>query len=307
MNKQKLLGFLLMLISGGTYSIATIIVRNINTTTNITPLTISITRFLVAAPLFWLLFPRNGFRVKTTRKRWLFMVLGLVFSVANFSAGLALNRVSSSIYVIVLSINSVFTVLYSLLKGHSIPRFTAIGLPIALCGLVLAVFPFAGAVKIDLIGIAISLINGLGISVYYIVSSKLFSDEESRMPGSSWIFLGAMMVSLVVMPFAGFRLPENSREWLLLATYGTVGTIIPIITANYAINLLGAAQASMTNIFQPIATVFLSVMILKDVLNEIQIIGALFVLVSVVLLQVSKKRPRIINADPVKDPTSDSD
>ena len=289
-KKKKIIGFISMLISGLTFAIATNLVRQINTTTDISPLTISVSRFLFAAPLLWLAFPRAPFKVKKGSKRWQFMLLGLIFSAASFSAGLALSRISSSLYVIILFINPVYTVLYTLIKGESIPRLTIIGLPLSILGLVLAVFPFGGGLRVDPWGVIITLINSVALSAYHIVSSRLFRNEDSRLPGSMWMFMGGLMVSLVIMPFAGFRLPANAYEWLLIGVYVTIGTIIPIITAVISISLLGVAQASMTNTFQPVATVVLSVLFFGEILNEMQIVGAFFVLLSVILLQVGKKK-----------------
>ena len=110
------------------------------------------------------------------------------------------------------------------------------------------------------------------------------------MPGSSWVFLGALIISIMVLPFAKFSLPSDAREWLLLLVYGSFATIIPIVSANYGIHLLGAAQASMTNVIQPILTVILSMLIFSEMMRPIQFLGAFLVILSVFLLQLRQNR-----------------
>ena len=289
MGKKQFLGLLLMLVSGAAFAFATVIARLINTTTTITAMTIAVSRFLIAAPLFWLLFPRTPFRIAQAKVRWQFIVLGVIFSVASFTANLALDRISSSIYTIVLFTNPVFIVIFSVLTRRAIPRLTPIALPLSIIGLVLAVFPFQGGLKVDTLGIIITFINSLALAVYYIYGAHHFSKQPSRMPGSSWVFLGALMISLIILPFAKFSLPSDTREWLLLLTYGSFATIIPIVSANYGIHLLGAAQASMTNVIQPILTVVLSMAMFSEMMHPIQFLGAFLVILSVFLLQLRHK------------------
>jgi drug/metabolite transporter (DMT)-like permease len=289
MGKKQFLGLLLMLVSGAAFAFATIIARLINTTTTITAMTIAVSRFLIAAPLFWLLFPKTPFRIAQSKVRWQFIFLGVIFSVASFAANLALDRISSSIYTIILFTSPALIVIYSILTKNAIPRLTPLSLPLSILGLVLAVFPFKGGLKVDLLGIFITLVNSVALAAYYIYSAHHFSKQPSRMPGSSWVFLGAFIISLIALPFANFRLPTDAREWLLLLAYGSLATIIPIVAANYGIHLLGAAQASMTNVIQPVLTVALSMLIFSEIMHPIQFVGAFLVILSVFLLQIRQK------------------
>jgi drug/metabolite transporter (DMT)-like permease len=303
MGKKQFLGLILMLISGASFAFATIIARLINTTTTITAMTIAVSRFLIAAPLFWLLFPKSPFRIAQTKVRWQFILLGVIFSAASFTSNLALDRISPSIYTIILFTFPSLIVIYSLLAKKAIPRLTPLCLPLSILGLILAVFPFKGGIKVDTMGVILTLVNSVALAGYYIYSAHLFSKQPSRMPGSSWVFLGAFFVSLIALPFDNFHMPSDAREWLLLLTYGSLATIIPIVAANYGIHFLGAAQASMTNVIQPVLTVALSMLIFSEVMHPIQFLGAFLVILSVVLLQI---RPKTVTPD-AQPPLEDGD
>jgi len=289
--KKKTLGFILMLTSGFTFAIATILIRSIQTYTTITPANIAAMRFIIAAPLMWLLFFKTGIKPLSNKKRMQFIFLGFVFSAASFSAVFALDRISSSLFVIILFTYPSFVVAYSVLAKKTIPRLTPLALPLSLIGLVLAVSPFNGGLRIDTLGFLITILNSLSIGTYFILSSHYFEKQDSRMQGSLWLFIGSLLIGLLVIPFSAFRLPASPLEWLLILGYATLGTIIPIVTANVGINLLGAAQASMTNVIQPIATVFMSVLFFNDVMSISQIFGSILVIGSVILLQIYKRIP----------------
>lgn len=289
MGKKQLLGLILMLISGAAFAFATIIARLINTTTTITAMTIAVSRFLIAAPLFWLIFPKTPFRIAQTKVRWQFILLGVIFSGASFTSNLALDRISPSIYTVILFTFPALIVIYSLLAKKAIPYLTPLCLPLSIIGLILAVFPFKGGLKVDPLGIILTVANSVALAGYYVYSAHHFSKQPSRMPGSSWVFLGAFITGLIALPFANFHLPTDTREWLLLLTYGSLATIIPIVAANYGIHLLGAAQASMTNVIQPVLTIVLTVLIFSEVMHPIQYLGAFLVILSVFLLQIRQK------------------
>jgi drug/metabolite transporter (DMT)-like permease len=61
------------------------------------------------------------------------------------------------------------------------------------------------------------------------------------------------------------------------------------VAANYGIHFLGAAQASMTNVIQPVLTIVLTVLIFSEVMHPIQYLGAFLVILSVFLLQIGQK------------------
>ncbi|MCJ7696007.1 MAG: DMT family transporter [Anaerolineaceae bacterium] len=288
--KNKSIGLILMLTSGLTFAIATILIRSIQTYTTITAANIAAIRFIIATPIMWLLFFKTGIKPLANRKRLQFILLGFVFSVASFSAVFAIDRISSSLFVIILFTYPSLVVIYSVLAKKPIPWLTPLALPLSLIGLVLAVSPFNGGLKIDTLGFLITLLNSVALASYFILSSRLFEKQDSRMQGSLWVFIGSLIIGILVIPFASFRLPANPLEWWLIIGYATLGTIIPIVTANVGINLLGAAQASMTNVIQPIATVLLSVLIFSDVMNFSQILGSILVIGSVIVLQIYKRK-----------------
>lgn len=289
--KKKTLGLVLMLASGLTFAISTILIRLIQTYTTIPTASIATIRFIIAAPLMWLLFFRTGIKPLANKKKLQFILLGFVFSVASFSAVFAIDRISSSLFVIILFTYPSLVVLYSTLAKKPIPWLTPLALPLSIIGLILAVSPFNGSLKIDTLGFLITLLNSVGIGTYFILSSHFFEKQGSRMQGSLWVFIGSLIIGIIAIPFAAFRFPANPIEWWLIIGYATLGTVIPIISANIGINLLGAAQASMTNVIQPIATVILSVLIFSDVMNFSQIIGSVLVIGSVILLQLHKPKP----------------
>ncbi len=252
---------------------------------------IGIWRYIIAGPLIWLF---NGMRQEKSnlpkrRPLWL-IVLGLVFSLSGFSALFALDRIPSSLYIIILYIYPSLIVLYSLVKNRPVPSLFWLGLPMSLIGLILTVYQPGQNLVIDLVGLLMTLINALAMTVYMLVSEKIFRGFDDRLSGTKWVMTGAMLVSLVMIPILGLSLPASTREWILLLSYSIFGTLMPVVSMNTGLQLIGAARGSVVITFQPVITVLFSLLFLNEMLTLQQWFGGLLVVAAVLLLQLSPDR-----------------
>lgn len=292
--QKRTLGFILIIISGIGYSIGAILIRALNTTTGLTPINIAVLRFLIASPLVWLFLPRNSMQAMPKKDRTRFMLLGIVFSVASISAMFALDRLPSSLYVILLYSYPGLVVIYALINHQPIPALTWVGLPLSILGLLLTVFQFDKRLEVDLVGLLFTLLNSLAVAAYFILSGLFFGRQQTRTPGTAWMFAGAMLISILAIPLTHLNLPQSTSEWLLMLGLSTFGTVMPILATNAGIQLIGAPRASMLNIVQPLVTVLLSILIFQESLNPLQWVGASIVLFSIFLLQTSSDKSRSV-------------
>ncbi len=288
MMNKKLIGFLLMVVAAFGLASATIFFKLLQRQAVLPPAHVAIWRFSIAAPLMLLVLvlkkPAEGF---FSRRLWSFLLLGLVFSICNFSAVFAIDRVDPSLYVIILYIYPSLVVLYALLKGNPIPRLSWLGLPMTLSGLVLVTIDFNGALTLDPVGLGITLLNAVGLAVYLILSESVFQKSGSRLLGTTWMALGAMLVGWLTMPALGISLPQSRDGWLLIVALGIFGTLLPLLTMNIGLQLVGAARGSLVNTLQPVIAVLFSTLFLGDRLRLQQWVGGALVILAVILLQIS--------------------
>jgi drug/metabolite transporter (DMT)-like permease len=289
--KDKHIGFLAMVIASLGLAVAVMLMKVIPQVTQMPPQHVAIWRFALAAPPLWAyLSLQRRSRQGAFRHPWRFLGLGLIYSIASFSAIFALQHLSSSIYVILLYFYPSLVVLYALLNGRSIPRLFWLGLPLTLIGLFLTTFEFGAALTIDPIGMVITMINALALAAYMLWSEKVFKALDEPIFGTMAVLSGAMLVGLSLIPFLGISTPNTFEGWALLVSFGIFGTLVPIVAMNISLKKLGAARGSLIITLQPVLTVLMAMVFLNETLTLQQWVGGGLVILAIILLQSSPDR-----------------
>lgn len=289
--KKGQLGFILMLLAALGFAIAVILMRMMTQSMAMPTHEIGIWRYLFASPIIWLIDLFRSEKTSLPGKKPIRLIgLGLVFTLSGFSALFALDRIPSSLYIIILYIYPSLIVLYSLLRNRPVPSLFWLGLPISFMGLVLTVYQPGQKLVIDLFGLIMTIINALAMMVYMITSENVFRNVDDRLSGTKWVMTGAMLVSVVMIPILGLSFPDSGREWILLLSYSIFGTLMPILSMNAGVQLIGAARGSVIITFQPVITILLALLFLNEMLIPQQWLGGFLVITAVFLLQLSPDR-----------------
>lgn len=286
--KKKTVGILLFVVAAFTLSFSTILLKYIPQLTSLSAGQTGILRFLVAAPVMWLigLFPSSD-RRQLPNDFMKFMGLGLIFATCSFSAVFALERLSASIFNIIVYIYPTFVVIYLLITKKPVPRLFWLGLPLSMVGLLLVTLKFNASISVDPWGILITLLNALGLSSYMIMSSRVFRDDKKKTIGTKFVLTGSMLGGLLMIPFVGFRLPDTLLGWAMVVSLGIIGTVVPILAMNIGLQYLGAARGSVIVSFQPVITALFSTLLLNESLSLQQWIGGALVVTAILLIQIS--------------------
>jgi drug/metabolite transporter (DMT)-like permease len=280
-----------MVVSAIGLAFGTILMKIIPQQTSLSPADIAIWRFAIAAPLTWLvLIFRKTSRRHVSGPLWRFLGLGVVYSMANFCAVFALERLLSSLYVIIVYIYPSLVVLFSLIFGKSVPRLYWLGLPLTFLGLVLAAYEFGQTFSVDAVGFLLTILNAFAMAAYLILSESAFRNVEGRLAGTRWVLTGAMTTGIVMIPFLGCQAPDSWIGWILLLSLSILGTLIPILSMNIGLQFVGAARGSVIITLQPVLTIVLSTLFLHDTLTLQQWVGGAMVIAAVILLQRSPDR-----------------
>lgn len=290
MKKQRL-GFMLMLLAALGFGFAVILMRMMTQSMSLPTYQIGIWRFVIAGPLIWLLNLLRKEKADLPRKRQIWLIgLGLVFAMSGYSALFALDRIPSSLYIIILYIYPSLIVIYSIIRNRPVPSLFWLGLPMSFIGLVITVYQPGQNLVIDLVGLLMTFLNAISMMVYILLSEEVFRGVNDRLSGTSWVITGAMLVSLSMIPIFGLNLPNSGVEWILLLTYGLFGTLMPVLSMNVGLQLIGAARGSVIITFQPVITVLLAILFLNEALSLQQWIGGMLVVTAVILMQLSPDR-----------------
>jgi len=286
--RSKNVGTLLMVLTSATLAVAVILMKWIPLLTNLSPKDVAIWRFSIAAPLLWMVY---FFQKKSGKKQinptHQYMLLGAVFAVASFCSIFALDRLPSSLYVIVVYMYPSLVGLFLLITRKTVPKLIWIGLPVTFLGLFLVAFEFGAVLTIDRIGLLITLVNAFAMASYLILSEKLFKNTNNKLFATNLVMTGAMIVGLSMIPILGISMPDSLMDWVLLLSLGIFGTALPIYAMNLGLQLLGAARGSVVITLHPVLTVLFSTIFLGEILSLQQWLGGALVIAAIVILQMS--------------------
>jgi drug/metabolite transporter (DMT)-like permease len=137
---------------------------------------------------------------------------------------------------------------------------------------------------IDPIGIVMVVGSAIGYALYILCNSRIVQNFDPWM-STTWIMIGAATSYCTVGFFAGAfgtRLAVNDL-WLLLGMI-LLGTIFPTVLLLTGLRRVDPTTASLVNALEPVFTVLLAVLLLREGLSFLQVMGGGLVLTAAILV-----------------------
>lgn len=210
------------------------------------------------------------------------------FSWAYFTA---IEEVSLSIAVILLYTGPAFVVILSrIFFGEPMtPRKVgALLLTMVGCVLVIKVFPL-NAEQISLYGIIVGLGSGFGYALYSIFGKHALQ-KYHPLTVITYTFIFA---SLLLLPTSGLTISLQDLQsydvWINILGLGFFPTALAYYLYTVGLSMVESGRASIAATVEPLVATLLGVLIFNDLLTFFQIIGMLFVLSAVVLVQFKRR------------------
>jgi drug/metabolite transporter (DMT)-like permease len=120
-------------------------------------------------------------------------------------------------------------------------------------------------------------------SVYILAGTKVMQ-QVSAIQSSTVIFLSAGITSSLMMALNGTHLPATGTAWAVIAGIVLIATVLPVVTFLAGLGRIGATNAAMLSILEPVVTVLLAALLLGDVLKPITLVGGGLILAAVLLV-----------------------
>ncbi len=197
----------------------------------------------------------------------------------------SLSHVSASIGALLLyAYPALVALLAAFLGEERLNRRKGSALTICFAGLVFVLG--VSFENLNLLGIALGLASAFVYACYIVFSSRLLKDVPPLIASTyvcasaAFLCLGGGLVSGTlnfILPLAG---------WLSLLGIAIFGTVIGILGFLLGMGRIGAADASIVSMVEPVITVLLSALLLGDRLTLPQFCGGGLILGGIVLLQV---------------------
>jgi drug/metabolite transporter (DMT)-like permease len=294
-NQRDGLIFVLIAVSG--YSFLPVFTNKLFDT-GLEPLDIAFWRFLIAAPLFWMVAlrrerpsPLRGANPLPWRK---LLALGTLMGVAATSAFMGLQRIPASTFVVLFYTYPTMVALLSLFLGERLRLQAWIALGLTLVGIALTAPDFSAGLSGDnLPGVLLAFLNAFVVAVYYILNARILRGHKAFVHATALILTGALLLmSAVTVVRGGAAVPANLTAWLLLLGLALVSTVMPVFSISHGLQRLGATRASILGTVEPVLTSLLAVIFLGDRIRPIQLLGGAFILASILILQARRSPTR---------------
>ena len=315
MDRRHALGVGLVLVAGASFASGSIF-ATLSYEAGLDWLTLMWWRFAIGATLAWLWVlgsPARRAVVRAMPRRQLAVALGLgaLYSgnAGTYYAGI--ETVPAALAGVLVYIYPVFVAILSLRFATRLPgRRPWIALGLAIVGVVLALGGLdlsSGEVPVD--GLLLILASAAIYSVWIVLSARLSGERRDRLGQDARSEDGAasdagVTTALMMVATAGVfgalavgtgrsiapaAIP--SEAWPYLVGIGFVASFLAIQTLYAGARRVGAAQAALISTTEPLFIVVLAFLVLGQTLAPIQLVGAAFILIGVVIAQTSP-RPR---------------
>ncbi len=261
---------------------------------DIPPLTFAAYRYMIAsAILFAFSLPGGKIGKFAVKKKHMlkFLILGVAgYSVAQGLQYVGLFHLPAVTVTFLLNFTPVLVLLLGLIFLQESPT------PLQLAGMALALlgayFFFSSSISgVELTGIVITLLSGLGWAVYMVGSRQVLTKDELK-PLSLTFF--PMVFGAVLLLFAAM-LAEHSptitiNGWIITLWLSLVNTALAFLLWNHALKRVEAFKLSILQNTMLIQIAILAWIFLGEELTPMKLVAMGMVFIGVLLVQITRKK-----------------
>jgi len=242
--------------------------------------------------------------IKSLRLPWRdaaqLFVLGLAgVAASNYFYYLAIQRTNVATAIIVQYTAPVWVLLYMVARGEehlTAPKMGSVLLAITGIALVIGLFRHGG-IQLDPIGVVAALIAAFSFS-YYNIGGHYLLARYDRWTVLLYTTLAASLFWLIVNPPSKIAAAHYSAStWLFLAVFSFLSVLLPFAFYFAGLERLVPTKAIIASCLEPVFSILIAAIALKEVVGPVQAIGIVMVLGAIVLAQ--KSRSALQRVDPI--------
>ncbi len=298
---KSLKGYILILIATVFWGIAATIAK-ILFEKNIQPLEIAQTRVTFSAILmfgYFLVFKRK-YLIVETKDLFMFLLLGIIgIAGSNFTYYFTIQQTNVATAILMQYMAPLLVFVYAAFtKSESLSfiKLSAAILSIFGCYLVVGGkdFSFQNINRIGLLSGIASAFCWAFANVYL----KIILKKYSVWTAIVYSFVGGTIFWLFInSPSYYFIKYPEIQSWYVFIIFAVISVLIPHTLYFNGLRYITPSRAIITGTFEPIVAIVSSFILLGDILNLIQLIGAILVLSAILILQIKREELQEIKVE----------
>ena len=253
---------------------------------------------------FFLLFKRHELRATRQEVPWLiaFGVVAVVLVQALYFV--AIGRIYLGTALLIEFTAPIWILLFMrFVLKKQVDRLLWLALALSFSGLIVVTQVWRG-LTLDGIGLLAAFLDSIALAGYFLIAEKLGKTKTGAVM-TVWGFgIGTLIMAFMMplwsfpteyftvsMQLPGFLDQYSLPGWMLIGWVVVFGTLLPYLFVIAGLRILSASKASIIGILEPVLASLFAWFLLREVLNDAQIFGAIIALVGIYLANLAKNAP----------------
>lgn len=208
-----------------------------------------------------------------------------------FEAGLyfyAISLLPTSLATLILFTFPLFVNLYGFFTGRRISL--GAGLAMILCMAGLAIMLGTSIDHINPIGILSAFLSAISYAIYLVLIEELISGVSPYHANAMVSVSTAVTMTIAAFATRTFSLSFRGSVWISILLLVLISNILGFQFFFKALKLLGSGRTSVLNMSEPLFTVLIAILFLKESLSAVQMLGAGTLIIGLFLFMYFKER-----------------
>jgi drug/metabolite transporter (DMT)-like permease len=261
-------------------------------------------RFVLAALVLGIVCFLKKFTWPPQKITWGYVAMGMIYTAMSWCYFFALQKTSSSTVALILYTYPILVVLISsFLKIDHMGKAEVLALVFSSIGLLIML---GGNIAGEQIGLVFAFASAVFYSGYIVLGAILSRHKPAKITTESAARVHPMTATTVILTTAaicftlialnkGIQLPTNLTAWGAVSSIALIGTALSISMLIAGIYWVGPSLAAVLSTIEPLITVSLGVLFLKETLYTHTLIGGILILASAFLLTLMRMKHKATN------------
>ena len=253
--------------------------------------------------IFFLLFRRRDLRASRSEIPWLiaFGVVAVVLVQALYFV--AIGRIYLGTALLIEFTAPIWILLFMrFVLKRQVDRLLWLALALSFSGLMIVTQVWKG-LTLDGIGLLAAFLDSIALAGYFLIAEKLGKTKTGAVM-TVWGFGIGTIIMAFMMPLWSFPTEYFTRSmqlpgfldqyslpgWILIAWVVVFGTLFPYLLVIAGLRILSASTASIIGLLEPVLASLFAWWFLSEVLNNVQLAGAITVVVGIFLANRARER-----------------